>query len=92
MPKYNSSDRSNVFMSPSNEMSIYDYDSTIDENNDDSNKLKSLRKRTNERKPSLMLNTMRERRAANIFNENYVTDAQNNGKYYLLLYSINKFK
>lgn len=34
-----------------------------------------------ERKQSPMLNTMmRERRAANIFNENYVTDAQNNGK------------
>ncbi|XP_031630325.1 uncharacterized protein LOC116345246 [Contarinia nasturtii] len=31
-----------------------------------------------ERKPSQMLNTMRKRRAANIFNENYVTDAQNN--------------
>lgn len=33
-----------------------------------------------ERKSSLMLNTMRTRRAANIFNENYVTDTQNNGK------------
>lgn len=33
-----------------------------------------------ERKPSPMLNIMRERRAANILNENYVTDAQHNGK------------
>lgn len=37
-----------------------------------------------ERKPSPMQNTMRKRRAANIFNENYVTDAQNNGKWYSL--------
>lgn len=63
-------------------MSYYDYDNgvgaTVDDR--DGNKQKSLRKQINERKPSTMLNTMRERRAANIFNENYVTDAQNNGK------------
>lgn len=36
---------------------------------------------TGERKQSPILNTMmRERRAANTFNENYVTDAQNDGK------------
>lgn len=70
-------------------MSYYDYengvrDDTVDIDDDDGdgdgNKQKSLRKRINERKPSPMLNTMRERRAANIFNDNYVTDAQNNGK------------
>lgn len=33
-----------------------------------------------ERKPSTMLNTMRKKRSANPFNENYVTDSQNNGK------------
>lgn len=43
-----------------------------------------------ERKPtstseSSMLNVMRERRAANLFNENYVTDAQHNGKWINLL-------
>lgn len=67
-------------MTQANEMSYYDYengvrDDTVDDDGDgDGNKQTSLRK------PSPMLNTMRERRAANIFNENYVTDAQNNGK------------
>lgn len=72
-------------VSQANEMPYYDYDNgvrddTVDDDGD-GNKQKSLQKQINERKPLPMLNTMRERRAANIFNENYVTDAQNNGKF-----------
>lgn len=71
-------------VSQANEKPYYDYDNgvvddTVDDDGD-GNKQKSLRKQINVRKPSTMLNTMRERRAANIFNDNYVTDAQNNGK------------
>lgn len=60
----------------------YDYDNSDDDNIGNKHKYQQQHSREQtERKPSPMLNTMRKRRAANIFNENYVTDAQNNGKW-----------
>ncbi|XP_055319441.1 uncharacterized protein LOC129577050 [Sitodiplosis mosellana] len=58
-----------------------DDDDGDDDAADDSNKKQNKyqqQPQKSERKPSPMLNTMRERRAANILKENYVTDAQNN--------------
>lgn len=62
-----------------------DYDNSGDDDDDVGNKQNKYQqypvpRAQTERKPSQMLKTMRERRAANIFNENHVTDAQNNGK------------
>lgn len=79
---------SRFFLSSASETLYYDYDNNkddagADDDGDDvGNKKhnKYQQQPQTERKPSPMLNTMRERRAANIFNENYVTDAQNNGK------------
>lgn len=75
------------FSVSSSERPYYDYDNSDDDDDDDGdndvankqNKYQQPPLQT-ERKPSSMLKTMRERRAANILNENYVTDAQNNGK------------
>lgn len=69
-------------MSTVNEIPYYDYNNDATDDNDvDDNTQKSLDQRIlSERKPSTMLNTMRKRRAANIINENYVTDAHNNGE------------
>lgn len=38
-----------------------------------------------ERKPSTMLNAMRKKRSTQNFNENHVTDTQNNGKLWHLI-------
>lgn len=63
-----------------------DYDNSGDDDDDVGNKQNKYQQygakspAQTEWKPSQMLKTMRQRRAANIFNENYVTDAQNNGK------------
>lgn len=72
-------------------MPYYDYDNSNDDDGDDdddddsssTNKKQSKHQQQSQtqRKSSPMLNTIRERRAANILNENYVTDAQNNGKW-----------
>lgn len=75
------------------EVAYYDYDNSGDDSGDDDdvgnkhNKHQQPQVQT-ERRPSPMLNIMRERRAANIFNENYVTDAQYNGKWICNLISI----
>lgn len=75
------------YFSTVNEMPYYsDYDNSGDDDDDDfgnkQNKYQQYRDSPaqTEREPSQMLKTIRERRAANIFNENYVADAQNNGK------------
>lgn len=63
-------------------MPYYDYDNSDD--NDAGKKQSKYQQHPEpptERKSTQMLtNAMRSRRAANIFNENYVTDTQNNGK------------
>lgn len=72
-------------------MPYYDYDNNHDGDDDDDdgdddvgNKKQNKYQQPpqTERKSYQILNTIRERRAANIFNENYVTDAQNNGKWF----------
>lgn len=74
----------------SSEVAYYDYDNSGDDDDDVGNKHNKHQQPQvqTERKPSQMLNIMRERRAANIFNENYVTDAQYNGKWICNLISI----
>lgn len=83
-------------------MPYYDYDNSSDDDGDDdddddssssSNKKQNKHQKQSQtqRKSSPMLNTIRERRAANILNENYVTDAQNNGKRFTRCNLIRKF-
>lgn len=71
-----------IFSTVSQVPPYYDFDNSDDDDDDNDGENKQSKyqqhpEASTERKSSQML---RARRAANIFNENYVTDTQNNGK------------